>query len=174
MTRFLGLIALGLLCFSQWCLSQQTKGPSTSARNAEITIQGCVSGQNQYTLMQASTGAIFALGGSTERLASVRGKLIEVTGSEYAPRNSGELPNLKVSSFHVVSDNCPIQPSARAGQPNAGTAGQGRTPAKSPATAPYADPGTANQAPPNVDNPNIQGDTGKPSPGTGNSPQNPQ
>src|SRR5579872_2979826 len=42
------------------------------------------------------------------------------------------------------------------------------------ATAPYADPGIQSQTPPNVNNPNISGDTGAPSPGTGNPPNPPQ
>jgi hypothetical protein len=169
----LGLLAVPLLlCASPLSFAQQTTGSSTRAPNAEITIRGCVNGQNRYTLMQASTGAVFALSGDTARLSSVRGKLIEVTGNEYAP-SSGELPGLTVKTYHVLANDCPIQPRAQAARPPAaGT--QGRAPAKSTGTAPYADPGTATQTPPNVNNPNIQGDTGAPGPGTGNSAQTPQ
>src|SRR5690349_15028327 len=113
MIRALASFALLSLCFLQPGLSQETNGSSTTSPNAEITIRGCVSGENRYTLMQASTGAAFALAGDTGRLSSVRGKLIEVRGTEYAPQgNSGELPKLNVKSFRLVADQCPIQPRA--------------------------------------------------------------
>ncbi len=170
-------IALVVFCFAFAGLitAQQPASSTTRNANADITVRGCVSGATRYTFMQASTGAVFALSGNTDRLADVQGKLVEVTASESAPQpKSGELPVLRIRDLHVISDKCPIQARAASGRANAPPAGQHSPTPKSPATVPYADPGTATQTPPNVANPNITGDTGTPSPGTGNTPRPPQ
>ena len=90
------------------------------ARNAEITIRGCVTGGKRYTFMQASTGEIFDLTGSADRFASVRGKLIEVTANEFAPpeNKSDGLPRLAVNKMRVVADKCPIQAHPETMKPN--------------------------------------------------------
>ena len=194
MVRFVALSAV--LCVSAWVLAQQqgssarpdpttqdsTAQPSTTQGSiggsaaptptAEITIRGCVTGENRYTLMQAGTGAIFELSGDTGRFAGVRGKLIEATGNEFAPgASSGELPKFQVNKYHVIADKCPIQaevpprttaPPAQEGPPTPAT----------PTTPRYRDPGTVTQTPPNA-NPNVSGETGSPSPGTGNPPPKP-
>jgi hypothetical protein len=178
------LVATLALWFSAWAMAQQntTSSPSQDhpnavpARTAEITIRGCVSGAKRYTFMQASTGAIFALTGKTDRFASVRGKLIEVTANEFAPpqNKSNGLPKLSVNKMRVVGDKCPVQAHPEPpSKPNSAWTNP-PPPATSPATRPYADPGTVSQKPPNVNNPNISGDTGAPSPGTGNPPSPPQ
>jgi hypothetical protein len=178
------LVAALALSLSPWATAQQdtTSAQSqgqvgaTATRTAEITIRGCVSGGKRYTFMQASTGAIFALTG-TNRFAPIRGKLVQITANESAPEGkSGELPNLQVNNLRVIAGKCPIQAraaSATATLPSADQ-GQGQLAATSPATERYADPGTVSQTPPNVNNPNIAGDTGAPSPGTGNPPSPPQ
>ena len=147
-------------------------GSAAQTRTAEITIRGCVTGENRYTFVQESTGAIFDLTGDTGHFADIRGKLIEVTGNEFAPQaNSGELPKLQIKNFHVIADKCPIQAQA---PPRTTTvpAEQGPPTPASPTTPRYRDPGTVTQTPPNA-NPNVSGDTGSPSPGTGNPPPKP-
>ena len=175
------LVATLTLWFSLWGMAQQTS-PSQDRANsapvptAEITIRGCVNGKKHYTFMQASTGAMFDLTGSPDRFAPVRGKLIEVTANEFAPPQdkSNGLPKLSVNKLRVVGEKCPIQAHPESVTPNSALkTPQPSPPATSPATRPYADPGTVNQRPPNVSNPNISGDTGAPSPGTGNPPPNP-
>ena len=177
------LVATLTLGFSALVVAQRTSSvqehPNVGrARSAEITIRGCVSGERRYTFMQASTGEIFDLTGNSERYAPVRGKLIEVTANEFAPpeNKSNGLPKLSVNKMRVVADQCPIQAHPEPIKPNsAWTNPQPPPPAPSPATRPYADPGTVSQKPPNVNNPNTSGDTGAPSPGTGNpTPHPPQ
>jgi hypothetical protein len=156
--------------------SAQSQGRvgATATSTAEITIRGCVSGGKRYTFMQASTGAIFALTG-TNRFAPIRGKLVEITANEFAPQGkSGELPKLQVNNLRIIAGTCPIEARAASTTASVPSADQGQLAATSPATEPYADPGTVSQAPPNVNNPNIAGDTGAPSPGTGNLPSPPQ
>ena len=176
------LAATLTLWFSSGIAAQQNS-PSqehpdaAKARNAQITIRGCVTGEKRYTFMQASTGAIFDLTGRTDRFAPVRGKLIEVTANEFAPSQdkSNGFPKLSIKKMRVVADKCPIQAHPEPMKPNsAWTNPQPPPPATSPATRPYADPGTVSQTPPDFNNPNISGDTGSPSPGTGNPPSPPQ
>jgi hypothetical protein len=174
------MVAAGLvssvLVLAQQDTTPQTQGRSAAipTRTAEITIRGCVTGRKRYTFMQASTGAMFALTGETSRFVPVRGKLVEITANEFAPRgNSGELPKLRVRNLQIIADKCPIQARA-ASRVKVPSANEFPPAAESPATAPYADPGTESQSPPNVNNPNISGDTGAPSPGTGNLPKPPQ
>jgi len=176
------LVAAVALSLSAWAMAEQdtTSAQSqgrvgaTATRTAEITIRGCVSGGKRYTFMQASTGAIFALTG-TSRFAPIRGKLVEISANEFAPQGkSGELPNLQVNDLRVIAGKCPIQAGAASTTATLLSADQGQLAATSPATEPYADPGTVSQTPPNVNNPNIAGDTGAPSPGTGNPPSPPQ
>lgn len=176
------LVAALALSLSAWATAQQDttfaqsqgRVGATATRTAEITIRGCVSGGKRYTLMQASTGAIFALTG-TNRFAPIRGKLVEITANEFAPQGkSGELPNLQVNNLRVVAGKCAIQARSASTTATLPSADQGQLAAASPATEPYADPGTVSQTPPNVNNPNIAGDTGAPSPGTGNPPSPPQ
>jgi hypothetical protein len=169
--RTLTLVAVTLFCLSGLSLAQR-KTTDSSNPTAEITIQGCVIGGTRYTFLQPSTGAMFALSGDSARFSPVQGKVVEVTANEFAPKpNSNELPRLRVNQMHVVGDKCPVEP--RAARPSASSPviRQGTAPTSRPATGPYADPGTANQGPPNVNNPNISGDTGKPGSGTGNPPQ---
>jgi hypothetical protein len=161
-----------------WCsalaIAQQPAGTTPTTRTAEITVRGCVSGGKRYTFMQSSTRAIFALQGDSSRFAPVEGKLIEITANEFAPQpNSGELPVLRVDDLRVVADKCPIEARAGSNKGSVPATNQGAN-SGSPATVPYADPGTLTQRPPNVNNPNISGDTGSPSPGTGNPPKPPQ
>jgi TolA-binding protein len=169
--RFLALVLLFMLASTL----AQPQASSPATRTAEISIRGCVSGEKRYTFMQASTGAVFSLTGDSARFASLRGKFSEVRGTEYAPQqpNSSALPELRIKDIRVIADQCPIQPGA-APTRAAGPSSQGPRTSPSPATAPYADPGTATQNPPNVNNPNISGETGAPSPGTGNRPKPPQ
>lgn len=171
----LSLFAAALaLLLSPFALTQEKSTaaqsqPETSP-TAEITIRGCVTGGQRYTFMQASTGAIFSLTGDTGRFAPVTGKLIEITANERAPQpNGSELPELQVNTLHVVAEKCPIE-AHKETTANSPARARGQQPATSPATEPYVDPGTASQTPPNVNNPNITGDSGAPSPGTGNPP----
>jgi hypothetical protein len=162
------------LSFSISAIAQQRTTSTSSARTAEITIRGCVNGTMRYTLTQPSTGAVFELIGDTARFAEDRGKLIEITGNEYRPQpNSMELPKLRANSFRVIANECPIEANGASGTASPAAsrgAGSNSGPA---ATTPYADPGAQTQTPPNVNNPNITGDTGSPSPGTGNPPPPP-
>lgn len=176
MTRI--TIAAIVLSSSMLAVAQET----TNA--AQISIRGCVMGTQRYTFMQASTGAEYdiaehATNNSSHRapdLSSLRGKLVEITGNEYAPKsgnNSGELPTLDITKARVIADECPIHPGAA----SRADAARSRGPAasKSPATPPpYVDPGTERRTPPNINNPNITGDSGAPSPGTGNQPEPPR
>lgn len=174
------LVATLALCFSAWAMPQQNTGSSLSQdhpnaapiRTAEITIRGCVSGAKRYTFMQASTGAMFVLTGKTDRFAAVRGKLVEVTANELAPpqNKSNGLPGLSINRMRVVGDKCPVQAHPEPSMPSSAWTNTQPATATSPATRPYADPGTVSQRPPNVNNPNISGDTGAPSQGTGNPP----
>ncbi len=153
------LVAALALGFSAWVMAQQntTSSPSQDrpkaapTRTAEITIRGCVSGGKRYTFMQASTGAIFALTGKTDRFAPIQGKLIEITASEFAPHGkSGELPRLRVNNLHVIADRCPIQGRAASTTLNQPSANQGQPATNQyPSTTPYTDPGTESQTPPN-------------------------
>jgi hypothetical protein len=153
-------------------LTSQDDSNKGAAGTAQITIRGCVSGEKRYTFMQTGTGTMFALRGNTDRFAPVQGKLVEITATEYSlGGKSNELPELQVKSLRIVAEECPIQ-----AQPPSKTLPPTRTdqhppaPEKSPSTKPYTDPGTVNQAPPSIKNPSIEGDTGAPSPGTGNPP----
>lgn len=148
------------------------KNPQTEAR--DLTIQGCVTGQERYTFMQASTGAMFGLVGPDSEFAAARGKLAEITGRELPPRPktpSGELPQLRVTHVWIIADRCPVQ--AR------GAREWNRTqpppvPEASPATPRYPPMGAPDQTPPSVgNNPNLPGASGPPSPGTGNPPPQP-
>lgn len=156
--------------------SHATTDHVTNSPTAEITIRGCVNGDKRYTFMQANTGAVFALTEEpTDRFAPVRGKLIEITANEFAPQpNSNELPRLNVKTLNVVADKCPIQARAAA-RPRIDNGSSQAPPTASPDATQHVDPGTVNQTPPNVNNPNMTGATGAPSPGTGNPPppQNP-
>jgi len=172
------LMAILILSFSAAIAAQQNS-PSpehpnaVSARNAQITIRGCVTGGKRYTFMQVSTGALFDLNGSTNRFVHVRGKLIEVTANEFSPsqNTSNGLPKLSVNKMRIVANKCPIQAHPEPNLPSSAWKNpQPPPPAPSPATSPYADPGRVSQSPPNVNNPNTAGDTGAPSPGTGNPP----
>src|SRR5690349_17799325 len=99
-------------------LSQNPSG--SSAANAEgtpgnaqkpsarIVVNGCINGAaTRYTLMQRSTGAVFALLGRGTQLEEARNKLVEVRGEELPPTGAAglkDLPRLKVSSVRVLSD----------------------------------------------------------------------
>jgi hypothetical protein len=180
MLRFLVATSTLALCVPMWAASPQRPTPSTtqghsnadSSPSAEITIRGCVSGGKRFTFMQASTGAAFELTGKTDRFVSAQGKLVEISATEFAGGGKpDELPKLQIHNLRVVAAKCPIQaepPSANQTPPPNGQHPPG--PEQSPSTRPYADPGTVNQAPPAIQNPNIKGDTGAPSPGTGNPP----
>jgi hypothetical protein len=174
-------IAAIVLFAAMFAMAQEQKTTNAS----QITIRGCIMGSQRYTFMQASTGAEYDLteapaskdaSGGGPDFSSLRGKLIELTGNEYAPesgKNSNELPTLSVSKARVIADQCPIHP----GSVSRANASRNRAPAtaKSPATPPpYVDPGTETQTPPNINNPNINGDSGAPSPGTGNQPAPPK
>ncbi len=173
--RFL-LAALAMSCSTPSIAQQNTtpiaSGPAASpAPTANITIRGCVSGGKRYTFMQAGTGAIFELAGETSRIARVQGKLIEINATELAPQGkSDELPTLRVNTLRVVTNKCPIQARGPS-KVHASAPDEGQPPPRSPATEPYGEPGAERQIPPNVNNPNISGDTGTPSPGTGNPPK---
>jgi len=175
------LAAIISLSFAAPAVSRQNTSPapaqnraaSAPSPTAEITIRGCISGDKRYTFMQASTGAVFDLAGKTARFAPVRGKLIEVTANELAPpENTNQSPRLQVKTLKVVADRCPIQ-SAPVKTANSPSSNQAPAPAP-PGTERYRDPSTETQTPPNVNNPNMTGDTGTPSPGTGNPPSPPQ
>jgi hypothetical protein len=108
-------VAALVLSLSPWLFAQQ----ATSA--AQITLRGCVMGAQRYTFMQASTGAEYnitesniAKQSSSEvpDFSSLCGKLIEITGNEYAP-NAGQnsaLPTLSVNKVRIIADQCPIHP----------------------------------------------------------------
>src|SRR5689334_9580643 len=109
--RAIQLFALLGILLSPFAVGQQPTTPSPADRTAEISVRGCVSGEKRYTFMQASTGAEFELLGETDRFSPVRGKLIEITGTEYAPReNTHDIPKLRVKKFQVLADKCPINP----------------------------------------------------------------
>jgi hypothetical protein len=172
--RTIQLFALLGISLSPFAVGQQPTTPSPADRTAEISVRGCVSGEKRYTFMQASTGAEFELVGETDRFSPVRGKLIEITGTEYAPReNTNDIPKLRVKKFQVLADKCPIQPGVGSGRATTERTGQGSRSTRSPATVPYSDAGDGTRTPPNVANPNITGDTGSPSPGTGTPPKPP-
>jgi hypothetical protein len=165
------------LAFAQHDAPAQPQDPTKTASatpTADVTIRGCISGGQRFTLMQADTGDIYALSGNTSKFASVQGKLIEISATEFSPQaKTGDLPRLEVSdsqanNVRVIADKCPIhahpEPSAAPISPHQ------QHPQTSPSDRPYTDPGTAKQTPPNVDTPNVTGDTGAPSPGTGNPP----
>lgn len=182
--RFLIALAIAFyFCLSMWAVNQQQAAASTqqnhsnkaSSATAEITIRGCVSGGNRFTFMQTNTRAAFDLIGKTDPLVPVQGKLIEITATEFAGGGRpDELPKLQVHNLRVIADKCPIQAQPPSANRTPAPAPQNPPgPAQSPSTRPYADPGTVNQSPPNAPNPNINGDTGAPSPGTGNPPPNP-
>lgn len=183
MVRMANLTLLALTVFSTAAIAQQAISSSASqdhpnangTRTAEIKIRGCISGGKRYTFMQSSTEAIFELIGNSSGFNSARGKLVEISANELAPQgNSDELPKLRVNNLRVIADKCPIQARA-ATRPRPPSADEGPpADAESPDATPYVDPGTATQTPPNVNNPNISGDTGAPSPGTGNPPKPPQ
>jgi len=146
--------------------------PARPVRSAEVTIRGCISGGHRFTFMQVGTGAMFSLIGQADRFVPLEGKMVEVTANELAPQTgSSGLPQLQVNQARIIDNKCPIQ-----AQPRQTTASQsspnGRQPGNAavPQTSPYTDPGTVNQRPPSVSNPNEQGATGAPSPGTGNPP----
>ncbi|HTZ95840.1 MAG TPA: hypothetical protein VMB18_05555 [Terriglobales bacterium] len=165
------MLALSLLPGLLLCsASAQQKA---SSRTAEVTVRGCITGGERYTFMQAGTGAMFQLQGETDRFAPVRGKLVEITADEFAPRDHSELPILSVNNMRLVADKCPIHahPESKAANPAPANRPSTR---ENPATTPYTDPGTATQAPPNENDPNISGAEGPPSPGTGNPPKPPQ
>lgn len=168
-------LALALVPWLLWLAASATaqQSPSSSSRTAEVTIRGCVTGGERYTFMQASTGAIFQLQGQTDRFSSAQGKLIEITGNEYAPRAHSELPILRVNNLRVVSEKCPIHAHPESKAAKSAPTNQPST-HENPNTTPYTDPGTATQTPPNVNDPNISGAEGPPSPGTGNPPKPPQ
>ncbi|HEY1659491.1 MAG TPA: hypothetical protein VGG14_14150 [Candidatus Sulfotelmatobacter sp.] len=151
--------------------SQAATDHTTNSRTAEITVRGCVNGDKRYTFMQANTGAIFALTEEpSDRFAPVRGKFIEITANEFAPQpNSNELPRLNVKTLNVVAEKCPITARAAA-RPKIDNGSRQAPPTASPDATQHVDPGTVNQTPPNVNNPNMTGATGAPSPGTGNPP----
>jgi len=144
---------------------------SSQIPTAEISLRGCITGGKRYSFMQASTGAVYSLSGDSGRFSQLRDKLVEITGNEYAPKG-GELPRLQVKDLHVIQNECPIQP--RAPRRSRAASGQAPAGARSAATPPYVDPGTETQRPPNISNPNITGDTGAPSPGSGNRATPPQ
>lgn len=178
----LNLLVLAV-ALSPWTWAQQNTTSSSPQQHASavaptavITTRGCISGAKRYTFMQTSTGAMFELSGETDRFVAVRGKLVEITGDELAPQpQSGELPTLKVNSLRVVADKCPIQARASSATANSTSANKTRAPSSGASgTTPYTDPGTESQTPPNVENPNVSGATGAPSPGTGNPPAPPQ
>jgi len=176
MTRLtLLFLALVSLAPAQQQSSPQS-GTARTSRSAEVTVRGCISGGQRFTFMQAGTGAMFSLIGQTGRFVPLEGKLVEVTGSELPPpTGSSELPQLQVTQTKIVDNKCPIQaqpPSATANQASPNRRQPGNR--AMPQTSPYTDPGTVNQRPPNVSNPNEQGATGAPSPGTGNPPPPPQ
>ena len=161
----------GLLWIAPSAVARQSS--ASSNRTAEVTVRGCVAGGERYTFMQASTGAMFQLQGQTDLFAPVQGKLVEITGNEFAPPDKSELPILRVNDLRTVADKCPIHAHPGSKAANAPPINHPST-RENPSTTPYTDPGTATQAPPNVNNPNISGAEGAPSPGTGNPPKPPQ
>lgn len=54
-------------------------------KSADITIRGCITGGQRYTLAQLSTGAMFALRGDRSQLAPLQGKVAEVHATELPP-----------------------------------------------------------------------------------------
>jgi hypothetical protein len=160
------IVSLCVTVFLACPVFAQQQANGAGSRTAQIRILGCIAGEKRYTFMQASTGAEFALTGDSQQFASARGKFSEITGSEYAPDpNSRELPQLRVKSVRVIADQCPIH--AGGAPTTAAPTSEAPRSRPSPATAPYAEPGGSSRTPPNM-KPNIQGDTGAPSPGTGN------
>jgi len=173
MTNF----TLSFIFLAGLAAAQSSPPPAArTARNAEVTIRGCIDGGQRFTFMQAGTGAMFSLIGQTGRFVPLEGKLVEITGSELPPpAGSSEFPQLQVTQTKIVDNKCPIQAEPRPATANQSTPNR-RQPgnAATSQTSPYTDPGTVNQRPQNVSNPNEQGATGAPSPGTGNPPPPPQ
>jgi hypothetical protein len=157
-------------------MSSDSNSSQTETAARDLTMQGCVTGQQRYTFMQAGTGAMFQLMGTDSQFASARGKLVEITARELPPNPSapsGELPQLQVRNLRIVGERCPVQP--RGARTSERTQPQSPPPA-SPATPRYPPMGAPDQTPPSVgNNPNVPGASGTPSPGTGNPPpQQPQ
>lgn len=154
----------------------QTGDPSPQSANAhgtnarQLTVRGCVTGDQRYSLTQAGTGTGFSLEGDPVKLASAKGKLAEVTGREMPPdASTGPLPRLMVNDVKIVEQECP--PGAPASRRSASTTAA--PPPTASAPSPYSGVGAPDQTPPTVNNPNISGATGAPSPGTGNPPPTP-
>jgi hypothetical protein len=167
----------------------QTRQGKTAASSATgpITMQGCIAGgRAAYTFTQSSTGTTFTLQGRADDMAALRGKLVEVTGTQSPPPGTAparDLPQFAASKTRVIADQCPLRvEGSRTAQPGGteATVPESQNPTQttqqpSPATPRYQPPGGSNQtAPPVGNNPNaIPGATGTPSPGTGNPPATP-
>jgi hypothetical protein len=153
--------------------------PSPAASVGPLAIRGCINGGNAgYTLTQKGTGATFALQGSAEQFEALRRHPVEITAREFPPSTeSAALPKLVVSKAQTVKGECPWVSGGNAGTPNiaspatvagAGNHSHGDT-ESNPNTPEYGSRGDNRQAPPAAgNNPNVGGDNGAPSPGTGN------
>jgi hypothetical protein len=86
------------------------KNPQTEAR--DLTIQGCVTGQERYTFMQASTGAMFGLVGPDSEFAAARGKLAEITGRELPPKAEDPFGRTAATTGYARADYCRSMSSA--------------------------------------------------------------
>jgi hypothetical protein len=144
-----------------------------------LAIRGCINGGNSgYTLTQKGTGTTFSLQGSAEQFEALRRHPVEVTAREFPPSpESQALPKLVVSKAQTINGECPWVSGGNAGTQNvpspANVAGAGNHShgdnEPNPDTPEYANPGAANQKPPSAgNNPNVGGEGGAPSPGTGN------
>jgi hypothetical protein len=147
---------------------------NTEAAARELTLEGCVGGQERYTFMQAGTGAMFQLMSRDPQLAAARGKFAEITARELPPNpdaSSPASPQLEVRNLRILGQECPIPPR---GTPSSERTQPQARPAPSPATPRYSPMGAPDQTPPAVGhNPNAPGTSGTPSPGTGNPPPQP-
>lgn len=167
--------AFAIIMLSAIALAQ-TSDPSPQSANAHgtnarhLTVRGCVTGDQRYSLTQASTGTGFSLEGDPGQLTSAKGKLVEVTGREIPPdAASGPLPKLLVEDVKIIDEKCPQgAPASRRSASSTSAA-----PPTGKAPSPYSNTGAPDQTPPTVNNPNISGATGAPSPGTGNPPPTP-
>jgi hypothetical protein len=159
---------------SSHATNNQTTGP--------ISVRGCVNGdKGTYTLTQKGTGAVFALQGNDALWQSLRGKPVEVTATEAPPLTaSAVLPQLAVSDVHAVDGECAWAEGGKTAAPTspvpdnlpaARSSADRNVQNDATATPEFASPGGDNQTPPSVgNNPNVAGESGAPSPGTGNPP----
>jgi hypothetical protein len=159
------MMILPVIVWSLFAMSQQPNydpATSTGSNAQHLTVRGCIRGDKQFTFSQEGTGATFRLRGNERQVASHRGKVVEMLVKELPPtagNSRAAPPVLQVEQLKQIAAECPATENTPTSKGDSRPSGPARDSVKSRPISPGAST-----------NPNMSGDSGAPSAGTGNPP----